>query len=84
MITNKSSQILKGFAALWVVIFHLSQLTNFIFGPLLHVTTRMHVGLFFFLSGYGLSTGFDLKQNVFFNFFWLNRIFKVFNTFFCY
>lgn len=73
MISKDSTSVLKGFAALWVIVYHLSQLTDFVINPYIHITGQMHVGLFFFLSGYGLAISLRKNKMKFFTGFWKKR-----------
>lgn len=82
MITKDSTIVLKGFAAIWVIVYHLSQLTDFVINPYIQITGQMHVGLFFFLSGYGLASSLQKSKISFFNNFWNKRIVNVLIPFF--
>ncbi len=73
-ISKDTTTLLKGGAALWVILYHLNQLIPIPFiGSFFEINGMMHVGIFFFLSGYGLTKSYYSNPNNFLKSFWIKR-----------
>ncbi|OJU54280.1 MAG: hypothetical protein BGN96_13425 [Bacteroidales bacterium 45-6] len=74
-ISKETALLLKGGGALWVVLYHLNQLMPLPFiGHFIEINGMMHVGLFFFLSGYGLTKSYNYNPEKFIRNFWIRRV----------
>lgn len=73
-----NSCIIKGFCSLLIVIHHIAQRTNGgLLFPLFGYIGFLAVGMFYFYSGYGLMSQFQVRGNAYLRHFFTKRIWKV-------